>query len=317
MEPVDPLPTILDRQGVMILDGGLGSELERQGHNLDHHLWSARLLIDNPAALREAHLAYARAGADMIVTASYQATIEGLARAGCGPAQARRLFALSVELAQVSEEVGRRIVTAASIGPYGAYLADGSEYRGNYGLSTQQLLEWHRPRVEALQETTADLLALETIPSFEETAAIAELLDTFGHVRAWISFSCRDAKSIADGTSIERAVELVANHPQIVAIGFNCVAPSMVADLARRIRAVTTKPIIANPNAAERFDIETQSWIGNRQPDAYAEEATAWTQDSGIQLIGGCCGTTPDHIKALRKWSPAGPRPARSPSKKE
>jgi homocysteine S-methyltransferase len=298
VEAVDPIPSILDRDGVLILDGGLGSELERRGHDLNHQLWSARLLIDQPEALREVHLAYARAGAGMIVTASYQATFEGFARCGVDVREATRLFAESVELAQVSAEIGRRVLVAASIGPWGAFAADGGEYRGKYGLTVQQLLAWHRPRVEALQETSADLLAFETIPSLEEVEAIAELLDAFGHVRAWISFSCRDAELLADGSPLEKAVELVGDHPQIVAIGFNCVPPSRVSRLAARIRATTNKPVLANPNSGESFDLERRIWRETRGPDAFANEAAAWTPD--VQLLGGCCGTTPEHIAVLR-----------------
>lgn len=298
VEPVDPIPSILDRDGVLLLDGGLGSELERRGHDLDHHLWSARLLIENPAALREVHLAYARAGAGMIVTASYQATFEGFERCGIGVAEARRLFAKSVELARVSGEVGGRVLVAACIGPYGAFTADGGEYRGNYGLSARQLLAWHRPRVEALQETEADFLAFETIPSIEETEAIAELLDAFGHVRAWISFSCRDPETLADGAPLENAVDLVGDHPQIVAIGFNCIPPSQVSRLAAKIRSAISKPILANPNSGESFDPKRRIWRDTLDPDAFANEAEGWTAD--VQLLGGCCGTTPEHIAALR-----------------
>lgn len=300
MEPVNPLPSLLGRSGgVLLLDGGLGSELQARGQDLGHRLWSARLLIDDPEALRAVHLAYARAGADMIVTASYQATFEALEASGLTRREARKLFAKSVELASVSAEVGRRVLVAASIGPYGAFLADGSEYRGNYGLSARQLLEWHRPRLEVLQETEADLLAFETIPSFEETAAIADLLDAFGHVRAWISFQCRDAGRLADGTPLERAVELVGGHPQIVAIGFNCVPASQVLELAGRVRSATSKPVVANPNSGESFDPESGLWRDARDPDEYAKAALTWRL-AGVQLIGGCCGTTPAHIAALR-----------------
>ncbi len=300
MEPIDPLPTFLARQAALVIDGGLATDLEARGQDLNHPLWSARILAEQPEAIREVHLAYARAGADVLITASYQASIPGFEAAGYSAEKARHCLVDAVRLAQVSEEVGRRVLVAASVGPYGAFLADGSEYRGRYGLSVGELREWHRPRLEILQGTGADLLAIETIPSLEEVQALAELLDDYGHVRAWMSLCCPDAGHLHDGTSLDRVLDVVGNHPQIVAVGVNCVSPAIVEEAVRNLRSLTGKPILAYPNSGECYDNASKSWTGIADPDAFADAAVKW-RDAGCSLIGGCCRTTPAHIAKLHE----------------
>lgn len=300
MEPIDPLPTFLARQAALVIDGGLATELEVRGQNLNHQLWSARILAERPEAIREVHLAYARAGADVLITSSYQASIPGFEAAGYSAEKARRCLADSVRLAQVSEVVGRRVLVAASVGPYGAFLADGSEYRGCYGLSVRQLRNWHRPRLEVLQGTVADLLAIETIPSLDEVQALAELLDDYGHVRAWMSLCCPDPERLHDGASLDQVLDVIGNHPQIVAVGVNCVSPAIVGEAVRNLSSLTSKPIVAYPNSGECYDSGSRSWTGIADPEAFADAAVKW-RDGGCKLIGGCCRTTPAHIAKLHE----------------
>ena len=222
---------LLEKQGFIILDGALATELESRGADLKHALWSAKILIEKPELIRSVHLEYFRAGADIATTASYQATIPGLVSYGLAEREARSLLQSSVRLAQQareefmdhSESSGRFYpLVAASIGPYGAYLADGSEYRGLYGLSRQALIDFHRPRLEALLEAGPDLLALETIPCQIEAEALLELLSEYPEARAWISFSARNGHEISEGQTFTEGATLAGASSQILAVGINC-----------------------------------------------------------------------------------------------
>ena len=224
--------------GCVVLDGGLATELERRGADLRDPLWSARVLVEDPELIVEVHRAYVAAGADVITGASYQASFEGLAARGLDRAAASRLLARSVELAREAVD-DRRVLVAASVGPYGAVLANGAEYTGDYGLgdaSTARaaLRDFHLQRAEVLAAAGPDLLAIETIPSVVEAEALVEVLDALGDVPAWVSFSCRDGARLSDGTPLEDAVSIVASSPQVVAVGVNCTPPAFVPELIRR-----------------------------------------------------------------------------------
>ena len=288
-----------------MLDGGLATQLEAQGADLSDALWSARLLVEDPAAIVEAHLAYYRAGARVATTASYQATFEGFAARGLGRDEAERLLRRSVELAaeardRVTAEVpgGPARFVAASIGPYGAMLADGSEYRGRYGRTVAQLRDFHRDRLRTLAATDADVLAVETIPEVEEAAAVAALLSETGGASAWISFSCADGQRIRSGAPIEDAVGAVAGNPAVVAVGVNCTGPEHVAELVERIAAVTALPVVVYPNSGEAWDAAGRAWSGTTGADVDGDAARAWVA-RGARLVGGCCRVTPRQIASI------------------
>ncbi len=302
-----PWQPFLDAAGVVILDGGLATELERRGADLKDALWSARVLLDNPGLIRQVHEDYYRAGADVATSASYQATFEGLGRLGLDAAQATELMLLSVRLAQEARQQFwgdpanrvRRLypLVAASVGCYGAYLADGSEYRGDYGLSRQQLEEFHRPRLDVLAGSGADLLALETIPCLVEGEALVRLLEEFPGRPAWLSFSCRDGERVRHGERLADCVALANDSPQVVAVGLNCTAPQLVGDLLQSLAGATTKPLLAYPNSGEAWDAAARCWL----PAAswsWGEAALCWYR-AGARLLGGCCRTTPQTIKEI------------------
>ncbi len=289
--------------GPVVVDGGLATELEAQGFDLSDRLWSARLLVTEPAAIEAAHLAYYRAGAQVATTASYQASIEGFAAAGIERAAALRLVALSVELAsraraRYREEIGdgRTLLVAGSVGPYGAMLADGSEYRGDYDPGTVALTDFHRPRIEALVEAGADLLAFETIPTIREAEVLVGLLDDVA-TPAWLSYSCRDGRSTSAGEPIEAAVAVGA-HPRIVAVGINCTAPRHLPDLLAAARTATDLPLIAYPNGGERWDAASRRWLADDGGGYDPAEVASWAE-LGATWLGGCCGTGPADIAAL------------------
>ncbi|MFG3505034.1 homocysteine S-methyltransferase [Streptomyces sp. NPDC047821] len=284
----------------LVLDGGLSNQLEAAGHDLGDELWSARLLADRPEALVAAHLAYYEAGASVATTSSYQATFEGFARRGVGHDRAAELLALSVELGREAarraeaKAPGRPLWVAASAGPYGAMLADGSEYRGRYGLSVDEMERFHRPRLEVLAAARPDVLALETVPDADEARALVRAVRGLG-VPAWLSYSVAGDRTRA-GQSLEEAFAVVAASDEIVAVGVNCCAPGD-ADRAVPVAArVTGKPVVVYPNSGEKWDAAARAWRG--RPAFTARRARGWRQ-AGARLIGGCCRVGPDAIAEL------------------
>ncbi|WP_113703716.1 homocysteine S-methyltransferase [Nonomuraea lactucae] len=285
----------------LVLDGGLATHLEALGADLRDELWSARLLLEDPDLIRRVHGDYFAAGAHVATTASYQASIPGFVRRGLDVAQAESLIRRSVELAgQARDEAGGGLV-AASVGPYGAYLANGAEYTGDYDLDEDGLLAWHRPRWEILASAGADLLACETIPSYPEARALARLLGETPSLKAWVSFSCRDGEHINDGTPIREAAALFAGDPRVVAVGANCTAPRHIPGLIAALSGGL--PIVVYPNSGETWDAERHRWLGLADPVEYGQAAKEWER-AGASLIGGCCRTTPDHIRQVRAHLP-------------
>lgn len=303
----DPLNALLDEQGVVILDGGLASELENRGHDLSDALWSARLLLDDPEAIRDVHTAYLEAGADCVVSGSYQATVQGLRRHGVGAEEAREALGLSVELARQARDEfwrsapsGRRHpLVAASVGPYGAALADGSEYTGRYDRDEAGLLDFHHERFVLLVEAGPDLLACETLPSRVEARALLKLLDETPDCRAWFTFTARDANHISDGTPIaEVAREL--DHERVVGVGVNCVPPSLVPGLLVEVRGATDRPLVVYPNSGQTWDATAKRWGGAAEAFDPAEACVGW-RDAGARLLGGCCRVGPAVIARMRQ----------------
>jgi len=296
---------ILQRRGIVLLDGALATELEARGADLADPLWSAKLLLTEPNLIRQLHDDYFMAGADVTITASYQATFAGLAARGLSEAQAADLMRLSVQLALDARAAYTALqpapvqpLVAASVGPYGAYLHDGSEYTGDYGLTVEALMDWHRPRMAILATSGADLLACETIPSLAEGEALVRLLAEFPDSPAWLSFSARDGNHLSHGEPFRDAVALADECTQVIAVGVNCTAPRHVESLLRSAEGQTKKPLLAYPNSGERWDAAAQCWLPGTGEADFARAAMRW-YDAGARLIGGCCRTGPAEIKAL------------------
>jgi homocysteine S-methyltransferase len=276
---------------VLISDGGLATELEARGHDLSDDLWSARLLVDAPEEIVAVHCAFYRAGASIATTASYQASFDGFAERGIGRNDAARLLRRSVELAMAArDEVGGQRWVAASVGPYGAALANGEEYVGRYGLSVAQLADWHRPRMEIL----ADVLAVETVPDVDEAEALVGLVRDLG-VPAWLSYTIAGTTTRA-GQPLADAFAVAAGVPEIVAVGVNCCAPDDVLAAVEIARDVTGRPVVAYPNSGEAWDGARRTWVGSSGWSA--ELAPQWVA-AGARIVGGCCRVRPDDIAAL------------------
>jgi homocysteine S-methyltransferase len=279
----------------LIADGGLATELEARGHDLSDALWSARLLVDAPQEITAVHSAFFRAGAMIATTASYQASFDAFAASGISRNDTVGLLRRSVELAKTArDEVGvAGCQVAASVGPYGAALADGSEYRGRYGLRVAQLQDWHRPRLEVLADAGADVLALETIPDVDEAEALVTLVRSLG-LPAWLSYTIDGTRTRA-GQPLADAFAVAAGVPEIVAVGVNCCAPDDVLPAIASARE-TGKPVIVYPNSGERWDRARRAWVGASQFSA--QLAVQWVA-AGARVVGGCCRVRPAHIAEL------------------
>jgi len=310
-----PLQTALDRSGVLVLDGAMATELERHGADLTGGLWSARVLLEQPELVARVHRDYFEAGADVAITASYQASVAGFVSAGVPAAEAERLVASSVELAReardsfwsaaLKEDPGLaarrpRPLVATSVGPYGAVLADGSEYRGDYALAQSDLVHFHRERLEVLAAAGVEVLACETIPSLAEAEALVAALQVWPEVTAWVSFSARNAVEVSDGTPISSCAAYLQQQPQVVAMGVNCTAVQHITSLVGQLAGATDKPIVVYPNSGEVYDAGQQTWRGRRSGVDYGALALEW-YGAGARLIGGCCRTGPTEIRAVAR----------------
>lgn len=307
------LKELLEKQETIVLDGALATELENRGLSINDSLWSAKILAERPEAIEAVHYDYFCAGADIGISASYQATIPGFLAKGYTRQQAKELIKQSVQLLANARErfwfqgggmqSGRNYpLLAASVGPYGAYLADGSEYRGAYGLSEEALFLFHRERMQLLWKAGADLFACETIPSLVEAKALVRCMQEIPGANGWICFSCKNEMEICEGAPIAECAAQLEEAECISAIGVNCTAPEYVESLIREIRKVTDKPVAVYPNSGEQYDAAKKTWQGAAGLCSYAQWAKKW-RAAGARLIGGCCRTTPEDIAEISAWS--------------
>jgi homocysteine S-methyltransferase len=308
----NPIAQFLTQRPLMLLDGALATELERRGADLHDVLWSAKVLMEQPNLIRAVHRDYFEAGADVAISASYQANFEAFACHGIDTIRAAQFLRDSISLAAQARddfwaEPGNRIgralpLIAASIGPYGAMLADGSEYRGHYDLSDDELMAFHRPRLEVLAQCGADVLACETIPSLREALVLARLLAEFPSASAWISFACADGAYTCEGQRIAECVSRLNDFPQVVSVGVNCTRPEYITSLLQSMRDHTDKPLLVYPNSGEHYDARTRQWAGLVDSSPFAQQARGW-YEQGARLIGGCCRTRLSDIRAIRAWA--------------
>jgi homocysteine S-methyltransferase len=292
---------VRDDDRVWVLDGGMSNVLEDSGHDLSSDLWTARLLLDDPGEIAAVHEAYYRAGADVATTASYQASVPGLVAAGLDPGRAEAVVRASVRIARevrdrLAPELGRPLLVAASVGPYGAYLADGSEYRGRYGVTATALRDFHGPRLELLAAESPDLLAVETVPDAEEAEVLVGLLEDLG-VPAWFSYAVSGPATRA-GQPLDAAYAVLAGCDPLVAAGVNCSSPRDVGPAVEAAVRATGLPAVAYPNLGERWDNATHAWVGQGELDVAL--VPGWVAQ-GTRLVGGCCRVGPGRITELAR----------------
>lgn len=305
--PNDIIANAIKEYGVLTLDGALATLLELRGCNLVDELWSAKTLIDESEKIYQVHYDYYVAGAKCVSTASYQATPQGFAKRGLSETESATLIKLSASLAQrarndyrLKYDVTTPLLVAGSVGPYGAYLSDGSEFTGNYSLPESEMIAFHRLRVETLIDAKVDVLAFETIPSFAEAQALVKLLAEFPTFSAWFSFTLADSQHISDGTELSVVVSYLDNYQQVVAIGINCIPPELVTEAIKVMKGNTNKPLVIYPNSGDKYDAVTKTWKESSTGFRFEEKIDEWVQ-CGANLIGGCCRTTPNDIKTIDK----------------
>ncbi|XP_060181218.1 homocysteine S-methyltransferase 2 [Lycium barbarum] len=309
--------------GVAVIDGGFATELERHGADLNDPLWSAKCLFTDPHLVRDVHLDYLEAGADIILSSSYQATIQGFKAKGYSIEESESLLKRSVEIACEARDVyynrccesssdhntegkvlkKRPILVAASVGSYGAYLADGSEYSGEYGdaVDLNFLKDFHRRRIQLLADSGADIIAFETVPNKLEAQAFVELLKEEDiKTPAWLSFNSKDGINVVSGDSLSECAAIGESCEKVLAVGINCTPPRFILDLILSINQVTTKPILIYPNSGESYDGIRKEWVSNTgiRDEDFVPYVNKWCE-AGASLVGGCCRTTPNTIRAI------------------
>lgn len=285
---------------LVILDGGLSTQLAELGQDTSGALWTGRALLENPSAVTRAHADFVDAGADVVISASYQLSREGFEREGLSREDADAALRASTQAARAAV-AGSDARVAASVGPFGAILHDGSEYRGNYGRTRQELADFHAERLAVLAETAPDLLAVETIPDVVEAEAIVDVLAEHGSLPAWMTFSAVDGAHVCAGQRIEEAVAVASSCPSIIGVGVNCTDPRYITELVTRIAGVTSLAIVVYPNAGGTWDAEREAWQGVGDGSAFPQ---AWVDEwvaAGARAIGGCCGTDADAIRLIAR----------------
>ncbi len=295
---------LFEKKRGLVLDGPMGTELERRGYDVNDELWSAKFLKENPAAIQQIHYDYFKAGADIVTCASYQASIDGFVNNGYSKEEAENLIAISLQLAKNAREEwweaegknsGRPYpLVAGDIGPYGAYLADGSEYTGSYHLTDEEYRAFHLRRMEILKENGADIFAVETLPKLEEAIACAKMLEELD-CDYWISFSFQNEHQISDGTEIAELVNGLKGFTHLKAIGVNCTPPEYVSEIIKNYKKLSDIPVCIYPNSGEVYDGHTKTWHGSPDGITYQQRIQGWIND-GASLIGGCCRTRPEDI---------------------
>lgn len=305
-----PLRDLIRERGSVVIDGAMSTALEKLGCDLNNRLWSARILADDPEKIRTVHAQYFEAGADVAITASYQATAAGFADAEINETEAARLIRLSVTLAREARDAyeqnhpNRPLLVAGAVGPYGAYLADGSEYTGRYHLTDDGYREFHRVRLDALKAAGADLIAVETQPKLEEVAVLLKMLET-RELSAWVTFTLADEGHLPDGTLVEDAARLCATSPAVDALGLNCVKRELAAGALKRMASVTDRPLILYPNSGETYNAATKTWHHPVGGPGWQHFVGPW-QSLGVKCLGGCCRTLPSDIVEIARLMKAG-----------
>lgn len=292
---------------ILFLDGGLSTEIEALGGNIGSELWSANGLLENPEAIYRSHKNYFDAGANIVITSTYQASLEGFLKRGLSIEQGKKLIRLAIELADnarndyLEENPNGKAFVAASCGPYGAYLADGSEYRGDYSVSAKEVRALHSDRIKAIQEAAHqfDFWAVETLPSLKEALLVADILRGDPHP-AWFSFTLSDEQHIADGVPLAEVAMVLEDIDAVAAVGVNCCHPAWVEPALKTLSRHTSKPLLAYPNGGGDYDPVTKKWT---TPKEMEFDGAAWIA-AGAKLIGGCCQTSSERLKPLYSdWS--------------
>lgn len=302
---MDKFSELLKNNKLVIIDGAMATQLEARGCDINDELWSAKMLAERPELIEDVHYTYFEVGADIGISASYQATVPGFMKKGFSREESENLVKKSMTLLinarnkyQEKHPGRKNLVASAAIGPYGAYLADGSEYTGDYKVDPEIIEAFHKERMQLLKDAGAEIFACETLPCLWEAEIILKVAKELD-VPCWFSFSCKDNEHISDGTPIADCAERLEDI--VKAIGVNCTYPIYISELIKNIKSKSTKPVIVYPNRGEEYDPVKKVWLGAQNGKNFGYWAEKWYED-GAQAIGGCCRTTPDDIKEAAEF---------------
>ena len=301
---VTGLHSLFEQKQPLVLDGGLSNVLLSMGADLKTSFWCAELLVSDRDMIRQAHLHYLEAGADIITSCTYQASMQGFANLGISETQSRQYMLDSIRLMEEARaryfetHPVRPVYLAASLGPYGAFMADGSEYTGVYDVSDSTLKDFHRARLDALDSAGQDFYAFETIPMLREAEIIAELLTEAGS-DCWVSFSCESGTILRDGNKLSEAVQVLKDIPGVFALGVNCVDPAIVSTAIQVIKtSAPDKKVVVYPNAGQQYDAVSKSWSKGGKSVEFTDSCERWIHE-GASIVGGCCEIGCHEIRAL------------------
>ncbi|MCD8036118.1 MAG: homocysteine S-methyltransferase [Clostridiales bacterium] len=304
---MDKFTELLNRNKLTILDGAMATELEARGCDINDELWSAKMLAEKPEMIEQVHYDYYEVGADIGIAASYQASVAGFMKKGYTREESEGLVKSAVEIllkakGRFQQDHPERdcLIAAAAIGPYGAYLADGSEYRGDYAADKETIYNFHNERMCLLAESGAEMFACETLPCLWEAEIILEITKKL-NIPCWFSFSCKDEKHICDGTPISECAKRMDSEDIVKAIGVNCTNPIYISGLIKNIKEACSKPVIVYPNKGEEYDAVKKIWLGAKDGKSFGEWTKQWYND-GAAIIGGCCRTNPEDIAQVKEF---------------
>jgi homocysteine S-methyltransferase len=280
---------------VFALDGGLSTALEAQGFVIDGAMWTGELLLTNPEAVTAAHRSFVDAGADIIITGSYQLSFEGGRRAGWTDDEVEQALRNSTTAARLAAKDDTLV--AASIGPFGAHRNDGSEFRGNYGVADSAIRDYHDRRIDILLDTEPDLLALETMPNIAEVRVLLELIESkSADMPFWVSFTVTEPGVINGGGTFAEACALVEQYGNAMAVGINCSPLSVITPTLSGVD--TDLPFVVYPNAGQTWDSDAMAWSGEPEFTS-ASQVDEWV-NLGARIVGGCCGYGPSKLSPAR-----------------
>ncbi|TDM50423.1 homocysteine S-methyltransferase [Macrococcoides goetzii] len=283
------------QQDIVILDGGFGTTVEQFGYDVKHELWSSNLLQSNPEAVYIVHQAFVDSGAEIILTNTYQASVQSFLNIGIDRQAARKYLEKAVELA--TRAADDKAIVAGSLGPYGAMLGNGSEYTGDYKETEEDYIQYHKERLDILIEAGVNVFAFETIPNIEEIKAVKTMLCDYPSIEAWVSVTLKDSDHLSDGTSLEEVIRVVNEIDNVLAFGVNCTSVKVIDGAVDKLIALSDKPLILYPNGGRKYDAVNKIWID--QHDASLVEAAVRWKDKGVKIIGGCCQVGPEEISEL------------------
>lgn len=295
----------------LLIDGAMSTALEQLGADTNNSLWTASVLANQPALVKKVHQEYFKAGARLAITDTYQANVPAFIRNGYSKQETHSLIQRAVALAkeardEYQQETGIYNYVAGALGPYGAYLANGSEYTGDYHLSTIEYQQFHRPRLTDILTVGVDVIAIETQPRLDEVLAELDLVKELApDTLCYVSFSLKDSTRLPDGTPLAVAARTVAKYPNVFAVGVNCIPLEEVTATIETIHQATDKPVIAYPNSSATYDPTTKTWSYPHGRRSLVDYLPQWLA-AGLTIIGGCCTTTPQDIAALHEYLKGG-----------